>query len=456
MTKPFLRRTLWTGLIAFLLLVIAGLVASRPGEDGPLASAMIADGRLIQIEGVTYGTNHSIGVETPILDRIRNWLPAGLTRRFEAIRPYNSFDSIDPSLVVWVNALSGPAGTNVDCQGIRVEMVDRHGNLFVEATSSWYGGSDFWRVGHVFPVYPRTEAALTIRITPWRTNQPVEVKVANPHSVSQAAWSGRTPPLTNRVGGLEIVLVRLEQRTNGAPNSRFQFETRAIYLEPVWELLERGRLAEGWEEPEWTSEDPTGNRGRMLALTEPVLRYSAAIYPNATNLAAARTLATAPSVTFDPAGTNIVWWNLTARQGTNQVRVLGLFPVGVHVFSGGVFQTNPPVTMAPVRGGAPSGWVGQSRWTTPTRLDSWNGHYTPVPVVYVHAPKLDAGVRLGVRLRDEFGHLHVAKPEGQGAPYGIYAFLVDLPSEVTNITAEVVELRPLNASFDVDTGAANR
>jgi len=127
------------------------------------------------------------------------------------------------------------------------------------------------------------------------------------------------------------------------------------------------------------------------------------------------------------------------------IPVLGIFTNGVHVFLDGVYQTNPAVKMGAVRGGAPSGWTGQSRRVSPTRVDFWAGHYTPVPVIYVQAKELNATERLAVRLRDETGHYWLAKPEGNNQ--GIKPFLVELPPEVKTVVAEFVLLRPVHADF---------
>jgi len=147
----------------------------------------------------------------------------------------------------------------------------------------------------------------------------------------------------------------------------------------------------------------------------------------------------------------ISWWNVRAQAGSNEVVVLGLFPVGTHVFSEGVFQTNPPVTLGLTRGGAPSGWVGQGRRVSPARMEYWNGHYTPSPVIYVQVKPLPARQRLAVRLRDERGRYWIAQPEPGGSSTGIHPFLVDLPPDIGMVTAEVVLLQAMEASFDVAT-----
>src|SRR5205085_53003 len=93
-------------------------------------------------------------------------------------------------LVVWVNAISAKGGTNVDCQSIRMEFVDKNGDLFAQDTSSWFGGTDFWRAGHVFSCYPRDERELTLRVTTWRGAKTTNAMVLNPHVTLPSQFSG--------------------------------------------------------------------------------------------------------------------------------------------------------------------------------------------------------------------------------------------------------------------------
>jgi len=161
-----------------------------------------------------------------------------------------------PGLVVWVNAIDPATGKQVDCQGIRVEFIDEHDDLFGQDTSSWFGGNGFWRVGHVFHAFPRTQRELTFQVTPWRSNETVQVKFPNPYVVTPARWSGQPLPQQKRAGDLEIVLTRLTLSTNGGPKNHW--ESPARYWESAWELRQGGQPATGWDAPEWISEDPSG------------------------------------------------------------------------------------------------------------------------------------------------------------------------------------------------------
>lgn len=147
------------------------------------------------------------------------------------------------------------------------------------------------------------------------------------------------------------------------------------------------------------------------------------------------------------------WWNVKFQIASKDISVLGLFPPGTHVFSGGVYETNAPAGMGPVQGGAPSGWVGQSQRLTPLQVKQWHGHYTPSSVIYLRSPSLSSTNRLAIRLRDDQGRYWLAKPETQGTRDGIAPYLVECPAEVKTVTPEIMVLNPIGADFLVDTKA---
>ncbi|MGA2747335.1 MAG: hypothetical protein ABSG59_01055 [Verrucomicrobiota bacterium] len=436
-----------------LALTLMGVFAWRGirlQSKSPLASLDLGDGRVLQLEGVTYGTDHHVGdARSAMLGRFQPWLPRQLAALLAPKYPQTVINHLDrPALVVWVNAIDPTTRTNVDCQRIRVELVDEQGDLFESETGFWYGQSDFWRVGHVFYSFPRTERTLTMQVTSWKSHKTGRMEFPNPGLAQPALWKGDLLPQQQRVGDLSIVLCQLNLRTNGSPKTTF-WETKAVYWEPVWELRRGEREVAGWDAPEWMAEDPTGNRSRHLGAHQPLLRFSATFYPSPTNTEAADVIATLPAVTLAQPQP-IQWWNQSIHIGTNEIAVLGFFPPGNYVFSDGVFLTNPPVTMGAVGGGAPSGWTGQDVTLTPWKRKSYHGHYsTTNSIIYLRAPALDGKDRLAIRLRDARGVYWLTKPEPQGSSDRIYPYLVELPPEIKSVVPEVVLLKPVEAEFTV-------
>lgn len=420
-------------------------------KSKPQISVKLADGRTLHIEAVTFGTNHQVGARSPFVERFGPWMPLSVRKALEPKYPHSRITHNSTGLVVWVNA-TDDTGKHIDCQSIRVEFVNKHGDLFGEEHSSWSGfDQKFWRVGHRFSAYPRDEPTLTFRITPMRTNVTTVVEFPNPHVMRPATWSGESLPQRRAFGGLEIALADLVLRTNGSPKR--YWETQSVYWEPVWEFRANGQPASGYEQPKWSAEDPLGNTGQFLGVRQPVLKYFATFYPTATNAEAAMLVGALPAVNPNNLQSNILW-NTKLSFAGNEIFVFGIFPPGTQVFSDGEYLTNPPVAMGAVQGGAPSGWTSQSRRVTPLKVQSWHGHYTPVPTIYLKAPKLPDEQIVGLRLRDEQGRYWVAKPESQRGEKGVHPFLLELSPEVKSVVPEVVVLRPIKAEFMVKTPAA--
>ncbi|HWI59788.1 MAG TPA: hypothetical protein VNZ22_21345, partial [Bacillota bacterium] len=182
--------------LAGLLVILLGFLLF--GRSRPLPKAQLADGRILQVEGVSFGTKHVLGTDS-FLKRFSPWLPARVNQYFDPGTRRSEITLEEPGLVAWVNAIDPVTGKHVDCQGIRVEFVDQTGDRFGEASSSWFGGNNFWRVGHIFHAYPRAQRQLTLLVTPWKTNGTTRLEFPNPHVSPPAAWSGRPLPQRQRV-----------------------------------------------------------------------------------------------------------------------------------------------------------------------------------------------------------------------------------------------------------------
>ncbi|MCL5096955.1 MAG: hypothetical protein M1608_05400 [Candidatus Omnitrophica bacterium] len=422
--------------------------ANRLPPARPLARMTLADGRILIVEGVTFGTRHRMGPRSDFFERFGNWIPQPLRDQFAPRIPESKFQTKQPALVVWVEAVDPATGTNMDCQGIRLEFANRRGDLFGAGDSHWFGGAGFWRMGHVFYSFPRDEEKLTFCATPWRTNQTQRCILENPHRSTAVTWAGGSLPQARKAGGLEIFLAGLEARTNEL--AKQPWITPCRYWEPRWVLSQNGKPAVGWTKPEWIAEDPVGNRGQHLGIHQPVLRFSVTVFPDATNANAVNLIATSPPVSLPLA--NDIWWHATFSSGTKGNCLMGICPPGTRVFSGGNLTRSLPVVMG-VAGGAPSGWTLRSQRTSPVTVTEWHNHYSDKVTIYVHSDGAVGPERFAVRLRDSEGRLWVATPEPQGhrGDIHIHAFLVDVGPEVTNFVAELVSLKPVQAQFLVRT-----
>src|SRR4029434_8777720 len=136
--RTHFKLALWFGVLLCVMTVIVLLAMRLRDASRPLGSAQLPDGRILQIEGLSYGTEHHIGTRS-LFENFAPWLPKTLNELVAPRFPRSEIHLDTPSLGVWVNAIDPLTGKQVDCQGIRVEFIDEHGDLFGEETSSWFG-----------------------------------------------------------------------------------------------------------------------------------------------------------------------------------------------------------------------------------------------------------------------------------------------------------------------------
>jgi hypothetical protein len=447
--KSATRRKPALFLSGLLLFLVAGFAAFHFWrEPEPVARLNLGDGRILQIEAVTFGKQHSVGRDSIILKRFGPWLPASVSSFLQPKVPRSRITMPDhPGLVVWVNAVvNAGTGKSVDSQDVVLYFTDENGDSYFPTSGSWSGFGSFSREGHIFECYPRDAEKLRLNVISRKGGKVGELEIPNPAPTRAESWDGSLPPLVKKVGNFEL---RLSNLTN-LQRPDLGLEMPNLYLQPNFEVLEGGQIQPGWQ-VEWTAADPIGNRGQFLGIHKPVLKFFASAYPMATNVQAALPLLTLSNIDLTLVSTQFV----TLRPPSGEISTIGIFPPGMYIFSEGRFDTNPAAMMGPVRGGAPSGWVGTSMQVTPVRHKEYSGHYCNVPVIYLKRESLKTEDHLGIRLRDEKGRYWMAKPEPQGNSMGILPFMLDLPPEVKIVTPEIVVSSPLKAEFIVDTRSSD-
>jgi hypothetical protein len=440
------------GAVALLLLalLLALPLMTRYRKPTSLAQTDLGDGRILRVEGVSFGKIHDIGFESPITRYFGPWLPSRISQLLQSPVPRNVMTLDRDALVVWVNAISSTTGTNVDCQGLGIDFIDPNGNVFAEDHPSWYGGVNFWREGHAFYSFPRSTETLTVRARLWDKTNFLLMTVPNPGYRKPLDWTGEPLPQKQVIGDYTIILTSLKEATTTE-----KWRSTALYWEPQFELWWKGNKQEAGWNLEWAAEDRYGNQGKELGRSEPVLKFSATFHPEATNVNAAVVLGALPKITL----TNLTTAPLNVSF-TNQgctISVLAFLPAGVYTFSeAGEYLTNAPTTFTAVRGGSKTGWMSQSRRMTPTRVVTWFGHYTDVPVIYVKVSDPSFKDRLGLRFKGDANLFYGAEREEQGTSSGVVPFMFRVPDEVKSVDPELVMLPPLKAEFTVKTPAAQK
>jgi len=425
-------------------------IQSAPGV--PFGEVAVDDGRIIVVEAVTYGTNHVVGSKSVLVEHLGPWMPDAVRDMLSPKLPQTSIDTAPGTLVVWLNAVNPNTRAWVDCQGLRLEFVDEHGDLWGTKTSSWHSfGNKFYRIAHIFEAYPRAATNLTLRITPRRSGGTFTISVPNPHVAKAANWSGDPLPVRTVKDSFEIVLQDLEPRTGGG--SEKPWETPAKYWQPEWKFLSGGKPVEGWHEPVWTASDPVGNRGQFLGVHQPVIRYSVEMIPKATNTSATEVIAVLPSSSLGLGVPNRLWLRTNLVSGV-EVTAIGLMTTLMNHFMEGEYQAVPELPIGPTQGGAPTGWVVGSKRVSPLKVITQFGHYSDRPTIYLRCTDAVLAEKLGVRVQDDQGRIWPTTRETESIADGIIPFMLDVPSDVTNVVPEIVLLKPVEAQFTVRTPAA--
>lgn len=428
-----------------LLLATAGVILSLlvivilRGTAEP-ARVLLPDGREFCIEAVTFGTNHVVGWNDWWLVPFRKILPQSAVQLLTPTRGQSRQATGQPALVVWVYARNA-AGKYTDCQRVRASFIDESGDVYPangNANSAFSGG--FSREAYIFTVFPRRLRQLKLSLSPFRSQETATVLISNPaRNEGLAHWRPESLPATHRTGGIELRLESLVVQTNGGPQR--WWEPVSLHWQPLFTLKEHGQPARGWQEPEWTAEDPTGNRGQTLGLHEPVQRFIATVYPepDAVGQEARQWMLPVARLPTTPQG--FVWNTNRVLEGAS-ITVIGLFPPGAYTFSQGQLCT-PPGGVSSMRG-----WTGLSKQVLPGKWQYWATHGATNFVAFLRwtAGKDSPRIAVGINYRQgQLSSTQWAHPEPGGQ---VTAFNFDpLPPDAVEIGLEIVLLKPLQTEF---------
>ena len=284
-------------------------------------------------------------------------LPGKVPERWLPFQASGELRSRFPSLAIWLTAIDPKTKKAVDCQGLRVELLDAEGHVYLSEGSCGQCGDHFWRTGQTFPEFPRADRRAHRAGAPFMDLEQVSIfHVPNPHVTRPAHWRGEPVPLRAHLGNFDMILTGLSLRTNGAAYESAQFAS--YYWEPAFVLEKDGCPAVDWAEPQWTAEDALGSHGRWISAHQKVVRFHATFYPSFKNRTAPVVLTNSPAFRLADGMTNILW-NLKTRFETDDLEILGLFPPGPRAFSNGVYQATAPPGFASSQ--PHTSWSGGSR-----------------------------------------------------------------------------------------------
>jgi hypothetical protein len=153
---------------AFLLISTVAFLVLRWSNS---LEVEFADGRIIRVEAVTYGTSHVVGRSASWVGPLRKVLPSRLATVLISSREQSRLETEIPSLVVWLHAFDPEKQIYLDSQGLQIMLVDEHRDVYPSNSSAHFSfGSGFNRQAHVFAVFPRRPSKLNLHLKPWRAS----------------------------------------------------------------------------------------------------------------------------------------------------------------------------------------------------------------------------------------------------------------------------------------------
>jgi len=242
---------------ALLLCVFFAVVGGSRVHSAPPAHqvAMLADGTVVTLEGVTYGRERRFGGMS--IEQIPGTGDA-------------TPDTQD-AIILWTRAVRPAAGRNarVGFQPGPIHIFDDAGKECISCESvaqARYLPNN----GHAFMLYawPRRSAEFSVEISySYDPRHPAIVKfrVANPHPVRTPPYTPMPAPITRRDADLEVTLDGLHQMPppmyRGGPIGRQELENRLQPLHTMasFRMKFHGQPTQEWIPTEALITDSTGN-----------------------------------------------------------------------------------------------------------------------------------------------------------------------------------------------------
>ena len=248
-------RRLWFVLIAAVLVAAAGawIATAWRGLWGRHPQVVLADGSVLRVEGLTWGTNQVFYLEPGSWTRLKRRLPtAWQSGIWEPKDPIESPG--DPDAHLWVSRIDPVTGAYLPALGPEFAHLDRVGTVFASSGGSSSG-----------PTPGRADMALQFKALDWRADS-LRFQVSqgggtgsftlpNPRRGERfPEWTPLPLPQTRQYGEFKVTMTGLR------------------WLSPGWQPEIRVSASDGQDATPWFDlqpmfVDPTGNRSwtRLLS-----------------------------------------------------------------------------------------------------------------------------------------------------------------------------------------------
>ena len=391
-------------IVLIALLLVAGLVGAwivlvSKRTQSSRAVFQMPDGTLMQVEGLTLGSNHTFVNGSALLAKLRKHAPGKL----KDLLPAQFSTSVimgEEMLFLWHNQFDPVTGTYTNARLDNFRVIDEHNCVFQISSYSSGGSSAGYTVDYAhLRVFPRRQKTFKVLAQKFPTTN-IEWTVENPFVTNPPAWKPEPLPATRQGDdGTQFTLERIKGH----------FYPGGSWFEPRFTVMHEGETRTEWYKPSVQYIDATGNRdSSQLCPYEPAWKLDVRFYkghkapfPEQQILRVTNLTIPLPGQFLSLAGTNV-------RAGLT-MRLIALCGPGEFSFSNSVCVASNEWA---------SNWAGESHSSS---YSSGPPEYIKLtfrrkePTVLLYLDGVDRTDDLLVRFRDAQGETFAANFRGSGS-----------------------------------------
>ena len=311
--------------VGFTILAIAWAFLGARRATAPLARVKLPDGTWAQVEGVTFGTNHTFTKGSAILAKLRKHAP-GKLKDLLPVHFSTSTTMGDEMLLLWYNRFDPATGTYVNANLDTFRVIDEHGCVLHVNSYGGGGAGPGYSVGSAYiRVFPRRQKTFKVQARSSPTTN-IQWVVENPFVTNPPAWKVESTPVTRERDGVQFTLERI----------RGHFSGRDGWFEPRFTVMHGETNRTEWYRPRTEFADATGNRdSNRLCPYEPAWKLDVRFYKSHRAPFPEEQIWRITNAVVPPEG-QMVALSQTGRIAGIMVKLIALCGAGQFSFSNGV------------------------------------------------------------------------------------------------------------------------
>lgn len=386
------------------LLLIVGLVGAwivliSKRTQSPQAAFQMPDGTRMQVEGLTFGSNHTFVKGSALLATLRKHAPGKL----KDLLPAQYSTSVimgEEMLLLWYNQFNPATGTYTNASLDSFRVIDEHKCVFRVSGYSSGGSAAGYNVGHAHVrVFPRRQKTFKIQAQNFPVTN-IEWTVENPFVTNPPAWKPEPLPATRMADdGTQFTLERIKGH----------FYAGGSWFEPRFTVLHEGENRTEWYKPSVQYIDATGNRdSSQLCPYEPAWKLDVRFYKSHKAPFPENQILRVTNLTIPPSGQFLSLVGTNTLAGVT-MRLIALCGPGEFSFSNSVCVASNEWA---------SNWAGESHSSSyssgpPEHIKLTFRRKEPTVLLYLDG--VERTDDLLVRVRDRQGGTFAANFRGSGS-----------------------------------------